>query len=82
MPVRRFRSIEDMKREAHWRSASTPELSRAIARVWDFGRRTTPRRFPPGVYRHPSIESLDALSEQWAQAHFREIQETRARRAP
>jgi hypothetical protein len=81
MPVRRFRSVEDMKHEAHWRAAGTPELWQAIARVWGLGRRTASRRFPPGVYRHPSIESLDALSEQWAEAQFREFQQTRARRA-
>jgi hypothetical protein len=74
MSVRRFRSVEEMKREAHWRAAGTPGLWQAIARVWDLGRRTAPRRFPPGVYRHRSIESLEALSEQWAEAQFREHQ--------
>ncbi len=80
MPVRRFRSIEEMKREAHWFEAGTPALWHAMARVWDLGRRTAHRRFPPGVYRHPSIDSLQALSERWAEAQFSEFQRATTRR--
>jgi len=65
MPVRRFRSIAEMKREARWRPAGTPELWRAIASIWDLGRRTRGARFPPGVYRHRSIDSLNALTATW-----------------
>jgi hypothetical protein len=54
-----------------------PELWRAIAGVWDLGRRTSSRHFPPGVYRHRTIESLQALSEQWAETQFREFQSAR-----
>jgi len=82
MPVRRFRSVDAMKAEPRWRPAGTPELWAAVAGVWELGRRTATPRFPPGVYRHSSIESLQALSEQWAEARFREFQQTRARRAP
>jgi hypothetical protein len=78
MPVRRFRSIEDMKREPQWLTAGSPELWRAIAGVWDVGRRSAARRFPPGVYRHRSIESLDALCERWAGDHIRDLRERRA----
>jgi hypothetical protein len=67
-----------MKREPRWRAAGTPELWRAISQVWDLGRRTTPRRFPPGVYRHRSIEHLDALTEEWARSRFRKLQDDRA----
>jgi hypothetical protein len=77
MPVRRFRSIDDMKREPRWRTAGSPDLWRAIAGVWDVGRRAAARRFPPGVYRHRSIERLDALCEQWASAHVRDLRERR-----
>jgi hypothetical protein len=81
MPVRRFHSVEEMKGEAHWRQPGTPELWRAVAGVWDLGRRTSCRRFPPGVYRHRTIESLEALSEQWAETRFRQFQDARIRDA-
>ncbi len=71
MPVHKFRSIEDMKRGGTWRDPGTPELLRSIALVWDFGRRTAASRFPPGVYRHRNVESLNALTDRWAAERFR-----------
>ena len=64
MPVRKFRTIEDMER-SKWRRPGDPDLYRSIASVWDFGRRTRPRRFPPGVYRHRSMSDLNAQTERW-----------------
>jgi hypothetical protein len=70
MSVRRFKSVEQMK-SPRWRNAGDPDLFRAIASLWNVGSRTGVRRFPPGVYRHRSIEELDAQVERWAQANFR-----------
>jgi hypothetical protein len=64
MPIRRFRRIEDMERP-NWRQPGDPELYAAIKMLWDFGRRTATRRFPPGVYRHASIEALNAQTRAW-----------------
>lgn len=64
MPIRRFRSVEEMNRPL-WRRPGSPELARAIESVWEFGQRTSRIRFPPGVYRHHSIEEMNALQEQW-----------------
>lgn len=69
MPIRKFRSVEDMPGERGYEPGS-PELARAIERVWSFARRTCPRHFPPGVYRHRSIEEAQALREQWEAANF------------
>jgi hypothetical protein len=44
MPVRKFRSVEEMERDK-WREPGEPALFRAIAAVWAFGRRSRPRRF-------------------------------------
>ena len=57
MPVRKFRSVEAME-PAPWRRPGDPALFRAIAAVWDFGDRTRPHRFPPGVFRYRSIEEM------------------------
>ena len=64
MPVRKFRSVEEMERDK-WREPGQRALFRAIAAVWAFGRRSRPRRFPPGVYRHRSIADLNAQTERW-----------------
>ena len=64
MPIRRFRRIEDMERP-HWRQPGDAELYVSIKAVWDFGRRTNPRRFPTGVFRHRSIEELNAQTARW-----------------
>lgn len=59
MPIIKFRSIDDMPDET-WREPGDPQLYRAIREVWDFGRRTSTRRYRPGVYRFRSIEEMDA----------------------
>jgi hypothetical protein len=64
VPVRKFRSVEEMERDK-WRESGEPALFRAIAAVWAFGRRSRPRRLPPGVYRHRSIADLNAQTERW-----------------
>ncbi|MGA7613545.1 MAG: hypothetical protein WBX15_00050 [Thermoanaerobaculia bacterium] len=64
MPIRKFRSVDEMNRP-HWRQPGSPELARAIERVWDFGQRTSRLRFPPGVYRYRSIEEMNAQQEPW-----------------
>ena len=57
MPVRRFRSVEEMN-QAVWREPGSAELYQAIREVWEFGQRTSQRRFKPGVHRFRSIEEM------------------------
>ena len=68
MPVRKFRSAEDMNRET-WRRPGDPSLYRAIASVWEFGRRTRRYRFEPGVRKFPGIEAMSAAQEAFARKH-------------
>ena len=60
MPVRRFRSIEDMKRGGTWRERDDPELERAIAALWDTGSRTSRLAVPPGVHKFKSLDEMVA----------------------
>ena len=69
MPVRKFRSVEEMEGD-HWYEPGDPRLDRAIRRVWELGYHTLQPHFPPGVYKHRTIESMNALQEAWAQANF------------
>jgi hypothetical protein len=57
MPVRKFRSVEEMNTPV-WRCAGDPELFRAIASVWEFGRRSRSRAFLPGVRKFRSVVEL------------------------
>ncbi|HET7710843.1 MAG TPA: hypothetical protein VFL80_02840 [Thermoanaerobaculia bacterium] len=57
MPVRKFRSIEEMNVPI-WRKAGSPELYEVLRRVWQMGHRTSRRRYRPGVYRFGSIEEM------------------------
>jgi len=69
MPVRRFRSVEEME-GPHWYEPGDPALFRALRRVWALHARTVQPRFPPGVYRHRSLEAMNALQETWDEANF------------
>lgn len=69
MPVRRFRSVEEMDGD-RWYEPGDPVLFRAIRRVWELGYRTVHPRFPPGVHKHSSLSSKNALQESWEEANF------------
>jgi hypothetical protein len=70
MPLRKFRSLEAME-DALWYSPGDAALWDAMRRVWDFADRSAPRTFPPGVYKHRSIEEAQALRGQWEDVNFR-----------
>lgn len=64
MPVRKFRSVEEMEAPL-WRSQGDPSLYRAMAALWNLGSRTRSRRFSPGVSKYASIEEMSRAQEQW-----------------
>jgi hypothetical protein len=64
MPVRRFRSVEEME-GAVWMDRDDPRLWPTIASVWRLSERLCPMRFPPGLYRHRSIEEMNRQTEVW-----------------
>jgi hypothetical protein len=76
MPVRKFRSVEEMNQPT-WHQPGDPALYRSMALVWDFGRRTNPRRFSPGVERFASIDDMDRLQNQRDAAHVTTLRESR-----
>lgn len=76
MPVRKFRSIEEMK-AARGYERTDPRLPRIIEGIWDFGRRTASLRFPPGVYRYRSVEEMNVRTAEWAEENFRAFRASR-----
>lgn len=65
MPIRTFRTIEEMN-QPHWREPGDPDLLRAIADLWETGRRTSTRTFPPGLHKFTSIEEMQRAQEDWS----------------
>ena len=76
MPVYKYRHVRDMD-DRTWREPGDPGLFRSIRGTWEFARRTTRPHFPPGVYKHRSLEGAEELREAWEQDNFRSF---RARR--
>jgi hypothetical protein len=54
----------------HWYQPGDAVLYLALRRVWELHARTVQPWFPPGVYRHRSIEEMKSLQEQWDAANF------------
>lgn len=64
MPVRKFRSVADMP-PPPLREPGTESLFRALAGHWRAGALMADLRFPPGVYRHTSVEELNVQTDLW-----------------
>lgn len=62
MPVRKFRSVEEMNQPT-WRQPGSAELYATIAGIWATGLRLRPRRSRPGVRRFRNIEALKATRD-------------------
>jgi hypothetical protein len=76
MPVRKFRSVEGMEGNT-WYDRNDPRLFRAIQTTWEFAQRITQPRFPPGVYKHRTVEESEELREVWEQINFEAFRKRR-----
>lgn len=69
MPVRRFRSVEEME-ESVWMDRDDSRLWSTIASVWALSARLCPAHYPPGVYKHRTIEAMNAQTDAWEVANM------------
>ena len=76
MPVKKFRDVSEMKRSAY--PPGSPELLAVTRAVWGLAAKICPLRFPPGLYRHRSIEDAELLRQQWQKANV-QAQQARIR---
>ena len=76
MPVKKIRNLQEME-DSLWREPGDPGLWRAIDAVWKFAERTCPQRFPPGVYRHRTIEDAQRQRDLWEAQNFKAFWERR-----
>jgi hypothetical protein len=72
MPVRKIHDLQEME-DSLWREPGDPQLWREIEAVWGFASRTCPQHFPPGVYKHRSIEEAQRQREIWEIADFQAL---------
>ncbi len=75
MPVHRYRSVDEIG--TRWYEPGAPELFLAIRRLWLLGDQTLQPRFPHGLFKHRSIEEMNAMQEKWAAANFESFIERR-----
>jgi hypothetical protein len=64
MPLQKFRSLEEAQ-DALWSEPSDPKHWAAVAQVWALAASIDRRRFPPGVYKHRSIEDANRQMDEW-----------------
>lgn len=69
MPVKKFRNVSEMEGNT-WHEPNDPRLFDAIKAVWRLAAQSTKPRFPPGVYKHRSIERANENQHIWDQANF------------
>jgi hypothetical protein len=62
MPVRKFRSIEEMK-QPRWLDAGDPSIGGKFRYLWSLAGALNQVRAPRGVHKYRSIEEADANRE-------------------
>jgi hypothetical protein len=67
MPIKKFRDVSEMKRSAY--RPGSAELAAATRYIWSLSERICPLRFPPGVYKHRSIDDAETLRKRWQKAN-------------
>lgn len=64
MPVRRLRSLQEAE-DALVLNPDDPRLWEIVSSLWALSDRLFPRRFPPGLRKHRSMEELNEQRERW-----------------
>jgi hypothetical protein len=77
MPIKKFRDISEMTSPVH--RPGSAELAATIRLIWRTSRQICPLHFPPGVYKHRSIEEAERLRHTWQQANV-QAQQLRIRK--
>lgn len=70
MPIRKFRSVEEMPPAPSFEPGD-PRLWAHIRALFAAARRLAPVRRVPGVFKHRSIEELNRQTEAWERANVR-----------
>jgi hypothetical protein len=67
VPIRKLAHLPEHD-DSVWLDPNDPTLIPTIVAVWERSRRLSPPCFPPGVYKHASIEAANRMTERWERA--------------
>lgn len=81
MPVRKFRTIEEMNAadRERWLDCADPALADRIAAHWASWSRLVPSNRPRGVRKYRSIEQMNADHDRWKQDRVDRIRDANDR---
>ena len=79
MPVKKFRSIEEMDaaRSDLWCDQPDAAYYERVRQLWDRSWRMNPRQWPRGVFKFRSIEEANAHRDQMLTEHIRSLRRRR-----
>ena len=76
MPVQRFRTFDDARRDL-WLAPGDPKLLARIRSLWGFSARLAPGIMPRGVRKFRSIEEANHDRDLWTQRRIQSLRATR-----
>ena len=79
MPLRKFRSVEEMdeQRRELWCDEPEAEYFKRVGELWDLSSRINPRRFPRGVFKYRNLEEAQADRDRLLTEHVRQLWRSR-----
>lgn len=82
MPIRKYRTIEEMNAERRWLATGDPAIPRKIRFLWELSERLVAPVglcIPRGVRKYHSVEEAEADRQRWEQTRVDLIAENRKR---
>ena len=64
MPIRRLRSLDEAEQSV-WLESADQRLWPTVKDVWTLADRLYRRRFPPGVYKHRTMDEVNRQTDLW-----------------
>jgi hypothetical protein len=82
VPVRKYRTLEEMNRAQRWLPPGDPSIVPKMRYLWQLAAAFGPLCIPRGVRKYHSIEEASADRLRWEKERARLWQRTRAERKP
>lgn len=76
MPVQRFRTLDDARRDL-WLAPGDPKLWARIRNLWEFSARLAPCTMPRGVRKFRTVEEANQDRDRWTQERIRTLRAAR-----
>jgi hypothetical protein len=80
MPIRKYRSIEEMNEDWRWNAPGDPAITRKIRALWRFSESAVQPVglcIPRGVRKYRSVEEANGDREEWEQERIDRLRNLR-----